>query len=198
MEGLNNLLRHAVDSLRDPRGQARWVMSFQATRVQRWSALLAVSLASTVLSVLLQVLRSGDLVFPLGMIEVTPLAGAVATFANGVITVFIVYWAGRAFGGEGGFGNTISVVTWLQFILGCFVALQVLLAVLVPSLLNPSDVFALVALMFLLGHFVAELHGFRSALNVLFVTVAFFVGLVLGLSAIASMLLDPATTGAIF
>lgn len=185
---LRNLLRHASDSLRAPREQARWVMAIEASRVHRWQALVAISLVSTVLSVLLELFKTGDPVFLLGLLAVTPMVGAIATTANSVITVFIVYWVGRAFGGQGGFGAVIAVVAFLQFILSCILAAQLVIAAVIPPLLGVTDVVALVTLFWLFCYFVAELHGFRSALNVFFATMAITAGFVFALYLLTGLL----------
>ena len=191
------LMRHAVESLRTPREQTRWVMSLELSRRDRWFLLALISVVSTIFSVLLQVFLTQQAAFPLGLMLVSPMVGAIATTSNSVITVFIVYWAGRAFGGTGGFGNTISIITWLQFILTCILGVQILLALVFPALLGPLNIMALVALGWLFCSFVAELHGFRSALNVFFGTMAISTGFIFGLYMLAGLLGLAVTGGSI-
>lgn len=184
---LKTLLRHAVASINAPRDQARWVMSIDLTRQQRWQALVAVSVLSTVLTVLIEFIKTGQATFLLGLVTVNPFVGAIATVSNAIITVFIIYWAGRAFGGHGRFPDVISIVAWLQFILTCILAAQLVILLALPPFLAMTDVVALVAIFYLFSHFVAELHGFRSALNVFLVMIAVSAAFVIGLYMLAGM-----------
>jgi len=189
--GLRHLLEHARETLRDPRGQARWVMEHSISHANGWLALVALSVASAVLTVLLEMLRSGNAVFPLGLFAVTPYVGAIATASNWVITVFLVFWAGRAFGGKGGFGASIALMAWLLFLLCVVMVLQLPVALILLPLLPVTDIAAIVALIYVFCNLVAELHGFRSAVSVFFASLAIALGFLVVVSVLAGLLGAP-------
>jgi hypothetical protein len=106
--------------------------------------------------------------------------------AGGMVLVALAIWGiGRMFGGTGGLRDTIAVTIWLSALA---LAIQVAL-ILLLMVLPPLGVLALIAAailnLWLLTNFVAELHGFGSAWNVLFamIGVAFALALLLAILA---------------
>lgn len=46
----------------------------------------------------------------------SPLIFAVINWGQAVISVFVLYWIGRMFGGQGTLGDMLAVMIWLQFV----------------------------------------------------------------------------------
>jgi hypothetical protein len=76
-------------------------------------------------------------------------------------------------GGRGTFRDALLLIAWLQFILLCVQALQLLLGLALPPAAELVGLIGLLLLVWLLTNFTAVLHGFTSLWTV-------FLGLVIG------------------
>ncbi len=101
-----------------------------------------------------------------------PVAMAAMQMAGLAMTIAAIFWIGRAFGGTGGFEETVLLVSWLQFIGICLSLAQLVLYVLNPVLGEIFGLATAVLSIWMLTHFIAALHGFRSALPVFGMMVA--------------------------
>ena len=185
---LPTLLRHAVGSLSAPRDEARWVMSHDMPRIARWETLLLIVVISVFLARISMFLvpAQGDIVMaPLMM---NPFMVGIIQMSSLVLMVFAIYWVGRAMGGVGGFGNTILVVAWIQFVMVCLQVIQTVSMVLVPPLAGMISMAGFVLFFWLLTNFIAELHGFVSLGRVFLVIILTTVGFAFGLSLILTMI----------
>lgn len=152
-----------LQTVPEPRKVARDVLSWQnAPHRVLWQALALLLVASTWLKVL------GGILFPVDPTAAGPLLGSpllmgMTEASSSVITVFVIYWLGRALGGKGSLGGAILVVAWLQFVL-LIIELGVLFfSVIAPGFALLLWVMGLVMTFWILSHFIAELHGFSSA-----------------------------------
>ncbi len=185
---LSVLLRHAVDSIRAPRDEARWVQSIDLPRGARWEALLLIVVISAILGQISTILvppEANALVTPLltnpimmGMIQMSLL----------VVMVFAIHWIGRAMGGDGRFGDAILAVAWIQFVMACLQVVQTVAMVLVPPLAGLIAVLGFVLFFWLLTNFIAELHGFRSLGQVFVMIVISMIGFVFGVSLLLAII----------
>ena len=155
----------ALQSIPEPRKIARELFATGLDRGTLWQVLILLLVIGAMLGV------GSSLLFPpapelAGTVFAMPLMVAVAEASIAVITVFLIFWLGRAAGGTGRFEDAIVTVAWLNFVL-----LIVQLTVLLLSLFAPS----IAALLWLAGgfagfwilsHFIAEMHGFASAMRV--------------------------------
>lgn len=155
----------ALQTVPEPRKIARELFGLNLARSALWQMLLLILVLGALLGV------GSSILFPpapemTGTVFAMPLIVAMAEGSVAVITVFLIFWLGRAAGGRGSFEDAIMTVTWLNFVL-----LIVQAAVLVLSLFAPG----LAALLWLAGgvmgfwilsHFIAEMHGFASAARV--------------------------------
>ena len=185
---LPTLLRHALGSLRDPREEARWVMAIKLPRTARWEALLLIVVISVILAQIATLLvpLEGDIL--LGPIMVDPMVAGLVQMSLLVLMVFAIYFIGHAMGGVGGFGNTILLVAWIQFVMACLQVVQTAAMLLIPPLAAILGVVGFVLFFWLLTNFIAELHRFHSLGRVFLMIIISMVGFAFGLSLILTMI----------
>lgn len=191
------LLRQVVETVRMPRDGARWVMATEMPRVARWEALLLSVVISVILaqiSVFLMPMQ-GDM--GMATLMINPVMAGIIQMSLLVMMVFAIFWIGRAMGGEGGFGNTILLVAWLQFVMVCLQLIQTLSVVLIPPMAGLIGIVGFILFFWLLTNFVAELHGFQSLGRVFMVIVLAMFGFAFGLSVILTLIGFSANPGAI-
>jgi len=102
------------------------------------------------------------------------------------MTVFGIYWIGRAMGGKGGFSDTILLVAWMQFVVVCLQIVQLGVFLLAKPLAGLVDIAASVVSLWILTNFVAELHGFRSIGKVLLMIIISLFGVAFAVSIIVT------------
>lgn len=183
----SELVRRAIESVKDPRAGAREVMALALPRTARWEALVAVVIVSVLLAHVTAFLSRGGAMMMTPMVQ-NPLASTTIQLGLMVIMVFAVFLIGRALGGGGSLDDTILLMAWMQLIL---VGLQVVqtLALLVIPPLGGLIVLAGMALFFwLLTNFVAELHGFRSLGRVFMMILMSMMGMAVLMSMLLSMM----------
>ena len=185
---LPTLLRHAWDSVRDPRAQARWVKSIDIPRTSRWEALLLIVVISVILAQISTVFLPVQSDLILGPLLANPFIAGIVQMSLLVITVFAVFWIGRAMGGTGGFGDSILLVAWMQFILVCLQVAQTVAVLILPPLASLIGIGGFVLFFWLLTNFIAELHGFKSLAQVFLMILLSLVGIAFGLSLILSLI----------
>ena len=83
-----------------------------------------------------------------------------------VLPAALIHVIGERTGGQAGFPDAVLIVVWLQFLLLPLQAVVTLLEALAPGLTQPGLILMAAATFWLLTNFVAELHGYRSRLNV--------------------------------
>jgi hypothetical protein len=180
---LASLLSFARDTVADPRTAARQVMAIDLTLQDRWTALAFTAVASTVLfHVSLALLPEGAEV-P----DVSPVATLALQAVLLVLAVLLIWRVGVAQGGVGTLPDTISLMAWLQFVLLILQVVQILAEVILPPLAAIIGFFGMALFLWLLTHFVAELHGFRSLGRVF----AGIVGVMMLVAFVLALVLSP-------
>ncbi|MEM9524052.1 MAG: Yip1 family protein [Pseudomonadota bacterium] len=183
-----NLLNLAGETLRAPRQGARQVLNLGLTPAVLWQLVILV----VVLGVLLGWLTLAFLVpqtqgSPFSLFR-SPLALGIVQGSILVLMIFGTYWIGRAFGGAGDFEGTMAVMVWLQVILLMVQLVQTIAFLLVPPLGALIGYLALVMTIWLFVNFVAELHGFESLGMVFLGTGGVFLGIVLAIVPVLSLI----------
>lgn len=175
---LPTLVPLALFTVRHPREGAQRLMALNLGRDVLWQLLLLVVAVSVILAELSNILLG--LVYGAHMQAVFagPIALAGIQLALLVTMVFAIFWVGRAMGGTGRFEDALLLVAWLQFILACLQVVQTVALLLVPPLAWLIGLFGLGLFLYLLTHFVAAMHGFRSLSRV-------FAAILLALFALA-------------
>lgn len=175
-------------SLRTPRDAARAVMAFDLDRATRWQALFALVIVGSVLSVVATFLLTGQLGLFLGFAFATPLTAAIVQLSVTVMTVYAVYWIGRAMGGQGAFEDAILLVAWVQFVVICLQLVQLAAFLVLRPVSGLVDIVAAVVSVWMLVGFIAELHGFKSLLRVFVMVIATVFAMAFCLSLILAIL----------
>ena len=182
---LTELLRQ---SLRDPRAAARHVMAIDMPASARWEALALVVILSAFVGQISILMMTGELTAP-GLLG-TPLQSVAIQGAVLLVMVQAIYHVGRALGGTGGFGQTLTLVSWLQCVMIGVQVAQVVALTIIPPLAGLIGIAGMVLFLWLLTNFIAELHGFPSLGRVFAMilatafALAFVVALVMGILGI--------------
>ena len=185
------LLGMALQTIPEPRKVARDVLSLDFPRAALWQAFALFAVLSTGLNVASVILFPPDPMLA-GSLLGDPLRMGMVQTASLVITVFLIYWVGRAFGGHGTFPQAILTVIWMQYV-GVMLQLVVLVvALFAPGLAALVALFSAGVSFWIVTHFTAEMHGFRSA-GLVFATI---VVLLLGLGVVLGIALALIGAGA--
>lgn len=176
------LIAAAIASLRDPRGSASRVLSTHLSASVLWTMLLAVVAASVIMGQgsLILVTRGAALSNPY---LANPLVMWVLQLGLLVVMVYAIHFIGRSLGGQGTVNGSLAIVVWLQFIMACLQVVQTVALFVMPPVADVIGIVGLVAFLWLLTHFIAAVHGFKS-LGLVFVMIlvsAFGVTFVLSL-----------------
>ncbi|NOX39678.1 MAG: YIP1 family protein [Alphaproteobacteria bacterium] len=83
-----------------------------------------------------------------------------------LVTVVVVFAAGRIFGGKGDLNQSLAITVWLQFIMLLLQIVLVPVLVLSAPLAQALTALANIFAVWVFVNFVAELHGFSSLLKV--------------------------------
>lgn len=176
-------------TLGDPRLAARAVMAQPLPVQARWGALILTAVLSAFLMQAVTALLpplpgpDGEAVTPIG-----PAIWAGMVASGMVMTVLLVHHVGRWRGGSGQLVDAVLLVAWLQFIQLLTVLLQIVVMLVLPFAAPLVEIGGVLLFLWLLVHFVAELHGFRSIGLVFLGVVVTFVAAVFTLSALLLML----------
>ncbi|KIN61044.1 hypothetical protein Z945_2028 [Sulfitobacter noctilucae] len=180
------LVQLARTSIKDPREAGRQIMAMDLDRDTLWTALGLVAVVNTFLVTLL-IASSGSEV-PLPRFMNSPLTLFVLIAGVLVLYIHALYWAGLTIGGTGRLMDVLALVVWFQILRA---AAQ--LAILVLSLALPA-LGALASLVVAVWGFWIFLNFLATALNLtspwhsLAVLVVAFVGLVLGVGVLTSLI----------
>jgi hypothetical protein len=173
-------------TLRNPRGGMRAVLNLGLDDRTRWLALVAVAVVTTIISTVI-VLATGSQMPEAAFYPASPIATAIAQSGIMGAGAVLVHILGRAAGGQGRLGDAVLVVVWLQVFLIALQLFQIAAALAVPFLAPVVFLAAIAAFFWLLTHFVAEAHGFRS----LFLVFLAIFGAIILLSILLAPVLAP-------
>lgn len=180
---LSNVMGLVALTLRNPRAAAQTILRVPLPMVWRWGALVLMATLSAVVMQAVQALLPPQ-VLPDGTVSqpVPPVIWAVMVAVGMSMTVFLIHAVGRWRGGRGELADAVILVAWLQFIQLLAVLVQVLLMTLLPVAVPLAEIGGVLLFVWLLVHFVAEMHGFRSLGLVFLGILLTFVAAVLALT----------------
>ncbi|MEM8880441.1 MAG: YIP1 family protein [Pseudomonadota bacterium] len=89
------------------------------------------------------------------------LASAAVQGASVLLSVYLLYYVGRAFGGTGTFDGALALMIWLQFIFIFVQVFFIFVAVAIPAAILLVLVLWIGLFLWLTVNFAAELHGFK-------------------------------------
>jgi hypothetical protein len=110
-----------------------------------------------------------------------PLVFALLQWGRAVVSVFVLYWVGRALGGQGRLGEVLAVLTWLQAVTFVLIAGLFVLGVVLPML---STIMMLVMAVWWIWATISLLdvaHGFDSKIKAAGVLIVSILGITVGL-----------------
>lgn len=168
-------------TLSNPRQAARALIGLNVPAGSAWTALLLVSVVSAILGYLSFVLSSAASDPQLQALFGSPWRTAMVQVGMQGLTALLVFGVGRQFGGQGSLANALVLTAWVEVPLILLQLVQLVAVGLVPPVAELIGFVGLGLYLVILPNFVAELHGFRSALVV-------FVGLI-GVSIVTALVL---------
>jgi hypothetical protein len=170
---LSGLFALAQFTLRRPRDSARELLAMGLPEAGRWIGFLVVVLGSAIGTHLTIALMPAEQRAVLQAMFTSPVQTALMQAAVWLAITALITWGGKMRGGRGTFRDALLLIAWLQFILLCVQALQLLLGLALPPAAELVGLIGLLLLVWLLTNFTAVLHGFTSLWTV-------FLGLVIG------------------
>lgn len=166
-------------TLTDPGGAARAVLSMGVPREHHWTLFfLAITLSGAVWQLTVLVLRPEA---PEGAALPSGLTAAAVTGGSILLLSAAIRWIGRLAGGTGDIEDVLLLVIWFQFVLIALQVVEIGLMLVAPVLGTVIFVAVAVVTLWVLTHFIAVVHGFRSLGRV-------FLGMVLATFALAFLL----------
>lgn len=176
----SELMAMVLRTLQNPREGAAEVLALGIPREAHWLLVATVAVLSTLVTgafATIALMRGGEaaMVQPgLAMIFAVHL-GTV------VMLIVMVQGVGRTMGGTGRVEETTVLMCWLQFVMLVVAVVQSLLSAVMPPIAMLLAFVAAGIQLWLLTHFVAVLHGFRSLAGVfgMIIAVAFMLGFAL-------------------
>jgi len=176
------LLGMALQTIPEPRKVARDVLSLHFPRAILWQVFALFAVLATGLNV------AAGMLFPtdpemVGSLLADPIRMGLIQAASLVMTIFAIYWVGQAFGGHGTFPQAILTVLWMQYVAVLLQFAVLVLALFAPGMAVLLAVMSVGVSFWILSHFIAEMHGFRSA-GLVFATIIvliFAIGVLLGI-----------------
>ncbi|MEJ2018554.1 MAG: Yip1 family protein [Maritimibacter sp.] len=157
------LVGMALQTVVEPRKIAREVQAISLPRTTLWEVLILLLVGATFLAVIDGIILPVDPAMVISPLQVDPLMMGVAQGSTTIFLVFAIYWVGRAVGGTGSFDQALLTVIWAQFV-GLILQLGVVFFdVFAPGFSVLLAILTVVMNFWILSHFIAEMHGFRSA-----------------------------------
>ena len=174
-------------TLKAPKEAARHLMALDFPAQALWMALSLVSIVtSMIFAGLLQMApmpadEMGALIRGTPAYD-APLIFALLQLARAVVSVFVLYWVGTLFGGQGRLVDVLAVIAWLQAVTFALMLGIVVLGVVVPLV---SSLLILAMAVWWIWAVVSALdvaHGFDSMVKSAAVLIVSVVGATIGLS----------------
>ncbi len=196
-DDVQGFLRLVGQSFADPANAARTVYAHRYERGVLWSLVILV----TALSVVFLVASYAVTGVPEELREVaaniTPFAIAMILGSTLVMMVFAIYFIGRTLGGTGHFPETLMCVVWLQVLSLALQIVQILALLVLPPLAGIVSLIGFGLLLYALGHFINELHGFNSLFKSFGTFALAIMGMGFGLAMIISLVVGVAAPGVV-
>lgn len=166
-----------------PHEAARRVLALNLPREALWTAIFLVAVLNTILRSLI------NIAVPQEMFPGFNTPGVYFVFAAGslVIAIIALFWAGRALGGRGEMTDIMAVIVWLQVLRLMVQVVSVLLLLSLPALAGVLMIAASLIGIWIMAHFVNEAHRLDSLGRAFGVLIAAFLAMVLGVSALLSV-----------
>ena len=174
-------------TVQQPRQAARLVIGWPLGLGERWTILALAAALSTLSARLVVALVPEGSDAMSALVRSSPLGFAALQLAVLALMALLIFVGGRTFGGLGRFSDGLAVLGWVQAVLFVLQLAQIAALVILPGL---AEVIALASIgltLWILPNFIAELHGFRSALATFFGILGTMAVLVVALSVLLAV-----------
>ena len=173
-------------TLTDPSQATRVLLAEGIPMRARTAGLLLVAVISALLVSLQVGLNPGDLDPFSAFMLASPFRAAVMQWGFLALSAVLIHRVGRAFGGTGSFADALLIVVWLQCLTLVLQVAQLVASVIAPPLAGFIGLLGFVLFLWLMTHFIAGLHGFRSRglVFLAMIVTAVAAGLVVGMALI--------------
>lgn len=159
---LGYLFGMILQTVPEPRKVARDLFDLQMSRQTRWLLLWLLLVLAAGVGVISHLVYPTDAAL-FGPILSNPLILGAIEAAILILGVYLIYLLGRLAGGQGSLDDAITTAIWLEFVLLSFQTAALILSLFAPALAGILMVMSSVLFFWILSHFTAESHGFRSA-----------------------------------
>ena len=146
----------AVLTLREPYQAAQIILGWKLPNEAIWTAIALVSVVITILSSLSNLIFPVDQPLPplLSAIIATPFLYFLIVAVVFIATVHAIYWTGRMLGGTGAIEDLMVLLLWLQGLQTGAQAMVLTAKMIVPVLVGFIQLFVVVAILWILVHFI--------------------------------------------
>ncbi|MFN3208475.1 MAG: Yip1 family protein [Roseovarius sp.] len=193
-----------LTTIRQPRDGAARMLSLRLPAQALWIALSLISVVtSAVVAALVQAapMPPGELgrLVEASPVYSSPLIFAAMQWGRAVLSVFMLFWVGRALGGRGELPDVLAVVTLLQAVSFVLVASFTILGMIIPFLSSLGLLVFFVWWIWAVSNALDVAHEFDSPLKAFGVMVISVFGVLIGLSILMGVIggVGAGLTGAI-
>jgi hypothetical protein len=167
---LKSAAEAAKATLQNPRSMARAIMQMNIPASTGWIALLLMVVVSALLTSVAVMIAPTDpdpqVQAEIQMLLGSPFKLALLQAVVMLVSLVLIHTVGRRFGGTGRFSDALVLLVWIEFLLIALQAVQIVALLVSAAFADMVGLAGAVLFMWLLSQFIAELHGFRSALIV--------------------------------
>lgn len=178
----------AVQTVTNPRAAAEYLLGLHIGRNALWMALVLATVLNSLLFSLSSFMFPTDAATPLPGLFNNPLLFAMMQGGGLVITVFVLTWVGNMLGGQGGLGDVLIALVWLQFMRLAAQAAVIVVGLAMPALGGLISLAVLVLSFWILLHFINVAHRFNSLGKAFLVLFLAGLGVSFGISIILTLI----------
>jgi len=182
-------------TIREPARAAQILLQMRLSREALWTGLCLVAVLNTMLFTLSNLLIPSPKILP-PFLE-APAVYLVMIFAGLLLTCMAIHWVGRAAGGKGSLQDVMVLVLWLQGLRVLVQCASILLALTLPFLSFFLVLAAAAIGLYIMIHFIDQAHQFNSIGLSFGVLIGSGLAIVLGLSALISVLFGAQIEGSL-
>ena len=178
--------RLAILTIRAPAEAARQILDLGLPRQVLWIALLLMAVLQSMVFALSDLLTPGPT--PIPVLFGSPIRFMMVSAAMLVMTVYAIFWAGKALGGNGSLDDVMVLVVWLQALRVVVQGAGLLLSMIIPMLAVELLLAASAIGIYILLHFINQAHRLQSVARAVGVLAIAIIGIMFGLSLLLALL----------
>ena len=186
-----SLWAQALATVQDPRAGARRILALNLPLNTAALALVIVALLTALVAAVVSIMAARMGVADVMGAQFSPLQWVGMQTLGLFLAAAVMAYVGRWFGGYGTLPQAIALLAWAEFIILIVQIVQVMLLVILPPLSALLALVGLVLTFYLVSHFIAEMHGFSSAIKVFFGILATGFALIMALAVLLAAVIGP-------